>query len=87
MHWRVPLGGVTQAGGKFRTRNPMTGHPDIAGILPGTAGRYFTVEVKAARGKFSTMQLKWRYDLEQSGCLVVSARSLQDVRDAFEPFC
>ena len=42
--WRVPLGGVAQKNGRFYSKNPMTGHPDIACLI---GGQYVAIEVKA----------------------------------------
>lgn len=83
VHWRVPLGGVTQAGGKFKSKNPMTGHPDIAGIAPATFGRYFAIEVKTTNGKLSDRQIYWRELLTHSGVLYILARSLDEVQYHF----
>lgn len=85
LHWRVPLGGVRHAGAGTK-KNPMTGHPDIAGILPNTCGRYFAIEVKKPKGKRSPKQDEWYEKLNQAGSLVFVATSVQDVSDELSAF-
>jgi len=75
--WRVSLGAVKH-GGTLK-KNPMAGHPDIAGLLPG--GRYFTVEVKDKGGRYSQAQLDWALRLQQNGAIYITATSLEEVRE------
>lgn len=77
-HWRVSLAGLASIKGRGRRKNPMTGHPDIAGVLAG--GRYFVIEVKRPKGgRFSPEQLAWRERLEAKGVLYIAATSVEDV--------
>lgn len=78
MHWRVSLGPVAvRRGGRIQWRkNPMKGHPDIAGVLN---GRLFVIEVKAEGGRLDVDQKKWQRDLIAAGALYVLAYSLDDV--------
>lgn len=78
-HWRVCLAAVPGGGGKFFRKNPMKGHPDIAGVLKG--GRYFTVEVKRpGRGKWLPEQLDWQQRLRDAGVVYIVATSVEDVK-------
>ena len=82
-HWRVSLGGVKHGG--VRKKNPMAGHPDIAGIIPNSGGRYFAIEVKKPKEKAEEHQVGWLKRLHDSGCLVFVARSLEDVQRMLSP--
>lgn len=77
--WRCSLAGVKFQG--FRAKNPMTGHPDIAGVFDG--GRYFVVEVKTLTGRLSPQQKVWRDLFIGKGCLYILARSVDDLAHAF----
>lgn len=77
LRWRCNIGGVRVKGATVR--NPMRGFPDIAGIIPGTIGHLFVIEVKTETGRLSVDQETWRANLESAGALYILARSLDDV--------
>jgi hypothetical protein len=82
-HWRVSIAALPVNGGKFWRKNPMAGHPDLAGVIAG--GRYFAIEVKRP-GKgavLSDVQLAWKRKLEAAGVLYIIATSVQDVKMLF----
>jgi hypothetical protein len=83
---RMALGGVMQAGGAFRTKNPMTGFGDLWGFLPGTKrGEIFVIECKKPKtGRLSDQQKDWRVTYCRFGVLYILATSLDDVTQAFE---
>ena len=86
-YWRVPLGGVIHGNRKFVAKNPMAGHPDIAGIVPNSGGRYFAIEVKRQKGgRLSDGQKEWLSKLARHGALCFVARSLEDVQAHFTNF-
>lgn len=82
LHWRVCLAAIPGGGGKFFRKNPMRGHPDVAGVVsPG--GRYFAIEVKRPRGaKWSLEQHDWAMRLTAAGVLYIVATSVGDVAAA-----
>ena len=80
-HWRVCLAAIPGGGGKFFRKNPMRGHPDIAGVLK--SGRYFTVEVKRPKkAAWSEDQLTWQAKLKDHGVLYIVATCVDDVARA-----
>lgn len=80
LHWRVCIGPVLGGGGRFRRKNPIRGHPDIAGVLR-PSGRYFAIEVKRpTRARWSPEQREWRDRLTAAGVLYLVASSVEDVR-------
>lgn len=82
--WRVHLGPVLQhRGGKpVWTKNPMTGFPDLGGVLQD--GRMFAIECKSATGALSDKQREWGDKLRAFNVLWVEARSLDDVINFFQ---
>ncbi len=78
LHWRVPLGPVLHGG--IRKKNPMTGWPDILGVVPNSNGKLLAIEVKTPKGKVAPHQEEVMRSLRNSGCLVITARSVEDVR-------
>lgn len=78
-HWRVALGGVRHGG--VRKRNPMTGFPDICGVLPKPAGRMFVIEVKRPKEYLTPGQKAWQAKLQAHGVLHVVARSTDDLEE------
>ncbi len=80
--WRCNLGGVRRSG-KGWTPNPMKGFPDLAGILK-PHGRFFAIEVKRVRENPEPHQADWHRKLSACGVIVVVARNVSDVREAFE---
>lgn len=83
-HVRIPNGGVRHAG--IRKKNPLAGLPDIMGVLPGTEGRLFMIEVKSKDGKLSETQAEVISDLRHEGVLVIVARQLSDVQEELLKF-
>jgi hypothetical protein len=77
--WRCSLAGVKFQG--FRAKNPMRGHPDVAGVFEG--GRYFVIEVKTPAGRLSPEQKVWRDLLVSKGCVYMLARSVEDLEREF----
>lgn len=76
--WRNHLGSAIVRG--RRVKNPMTGFPDLAGIVPETGGRMFVIELKHLRhGRLSPDQREWCQELKDQGVLVIVARCLEDV--------
>lgn len=84
-HWRVTIG-VALVGKGIRRKNPLKGHPDLAGVLrPGA--RYFTIEVKrpgSLAGRWYPEQLEWGTRLREDGVLYIVATSVEDVKRAIE---
>ncbi len=76
MAWRVPLGAVLRAGGRVKSKNPMSGHPDIAAIY---GGRYLAIEVKTEKGRVAPHQQQWIDNINAEGGLAFVARSVDDV--------
>lgn len=82
--WRVALGPAIRGKSGVRTKNPMRGFPDLAGIVPGTAGQLFAIEVKKPKqGRLSEEQEVWISRLSERGVLTIVARSLDDVMIEF----
>ncbi len=67
--WRVPLGGVMQAGGKFKSKNPMAGFPDLCGLIAPT-GKLWGLELKTTGGKISPVQMARIHELQGAGALI-----------------
>lgn len=74
------------SGGRGTAPNPMAGHPDIGGILPGTNGRYFAIEVKAKGGRFLPRQVEWATRAKDEKVFYLVAYSLADVIEAFREY-
>lgn len=84
LHWRIPVDSVRTGSGARRKSN-LRGFPDILGILPQTNGNVFFVEVKGPKGKLSEDQLAFHKKLRNEDCLVITAKSLEDVRYFIDP--
>jgi hypothetical protein len=78
LHWRVCLGGVRRRKG-VRSRNPMKGFPDLAGIVPHSDGKFFVIEVKRPGQELREEQSRWRNSLEAQGVCYILATSVADV--------
>ena len=78
--WKVPLGPMLVGGG-MRTKNPMSGHPDVAAVLKG--GRYLAIEVKRDSGasEVSEAQRDWLARLGAQGAICGVVRGIPDVED------
>lgn len=84
IYWPVHLGAVKVGGA--RKRNPMRGHPDIAGVLMDVgpfSGMYFAIEVKKPGQGFSQEQMDWALKLQKAGAVYMAVTSLQEVIDCF----
>ena len=79
--WKVNVKGYfDQNKGFYRRSNnvfDLRGQPDITGVLPD--GRALFVEVKTDRGKLSDDQVWFGQKLQESGCVYIVARSIEDV--------
>lgn len=69
------MGGLRLGGGGRRT-NPMAGFPDICGI--DNNGKFWGLELKAAKGVVSPAQVKWHQILKRSGATIGVARDFQE---------
>lgn len=74
VHWRQGLGGL-RTGSGARRANPMKGFPDICGI--DQHGKFWGIELKAAKGIVSEDQKKWHTTLRQSGATIAVCRDFQ----------
>jgi hypothetical protein len=83
--WRAPLAGMKLGGGGMAP-NPMAGHPDLAGILTGSGGRYFAVECKKPGGRFRPKQIEWAARATNEKVFYLVAYSVADVIRAFSPY-
>lgn len=83
IYWPVHLGAVKVGGA--RKRNPMRGHPDIAGVLSYGVwlGHYFAIEVKQPGQGFSPEQMDWALKLQKAGAVYMAVTSLREVIDCF----
>lgn len=81
--WRCSLGGL-RTGKGARRKNPMSGFPDAAFIVPNSGGRFGVVECKAPKGKLEPHQIEWRDRLVEQGVFYVLATSLDDLIAAFD---
>lgn len=80
--WKNYLGPKLIKGGYF-TKNPNAGQPDIFGIHGDRTGKLFAIEVKTQEGRLSEGQKNEIRELEKYGVLVVIARDLNTVIEAF----
>lgn len=78
--WRVPLGGVMQSGGKFRTSNPMAGFPDLCGLIPPT-GKMWGIELKSTRGVISPIQKARIFELCGAGAMIRICRTFPEAKE------
>lgn len=79
LHWRIPVDGTRTASG-VRRKSTLRGFPDILGILPGSNGKVFFIEVKTPKGKLSEDQTEFHSKLRNANCLCIVATSVQEVR-------
>jgi hypothetical protein len=84
--WRNNSGSVLQsAGGKVRRINyGLKGSSDIIGWMPG--GKFLAIEVKVGKDKLSEDQFNFLGDARRDGCVVIEAKTLQDVEDFFTKY-
>lgn len=66
------------SGRRRRVKGLPPGHPDIAGVLPG--GRALFVEVKAWGGRLTPQQITFQADMITQGALVLTIRSVEELR-------
>lgn len=78
--WRVPLGGVLQDGGKFRTKNPMAGFPDLCGLIAPT-GKLWGIELKSTRGVISLIQKARIFELTSAGAMIRICRDFKEAKE------
>lgn len=69
--------------GCYRKHHGIKGVPDIIGFHSGS-GRFIGVEVKAGTDKESIFQKNFRQMANKKGAVVVTARSMEDVVQAFQ---
>ena len=86
--WRVNVGALRDSTGRVVFFGAK-GHPDIIARLKpvgytGFSGRVVWIECKSPKGKMSEAQKEWREKAITYGDLFIVARSLDDVRQAFE---
>ena len=82
--WRMPIGPVIHhlGGRAFWKPSPLKGFPDLCGVLTKThRGVLWAIELKSASGKVSPEQATWIVRLQQAGCAVTVARSVEDVAE------
>ena len=79
--WRNALGPILQRrGGRLiYGKNPMSGFPDISGLLKNPKGRFFACEIKSDLGKLSPKQKIRLKTLEDNGAFCMAVRSLADM--------
>ena len=75
--WRNHVGGVKQAGGKFFSKNPNSGSPDIFALKNGL---FFCLEIKTPIGKLSPHQASWLAKARSHGAVTAVIRSLNDLQ-------
>lgn len=75
--WRMPLGGVRHSGGGTK-KNPLSGFPDLFGIMKNRRGVLFAIEVKTTKGKVSPKQLEWNELLNALGAVSMIATSASE---------
>ncbi len=77
LHWRQYTQGVQRKG--FKTKNPMAGFPDIAGVAKN--GRLFAAEIKGPGDTMSDRQTFWIANLAANNAIAVVIKSFDDVVD------
>lgn len=82
LHWRMPIGPVMRGGGsqaKRFSKSPISGFPDICGILKIRAGILFAVELKTEDGILKNHQKIWIERIQKAGGIAFVARSLEEM--------
>lgn len=74
---RMQVGGLIIRRRKVKNKT-MSGFPDLWGILPGSGGKMFVIEVKCPGEVLEEDQVKWMWDLATQGVVTILARSLDD---------
>lgn len=82
-YWRNYVGPILRGPNKILSKNPMSGMPDILGIL-NSHHRLFAIEVKSKKGKLHEKQHMWIDRLAKAGTLCLVARHVDDVMEVFE---
>lgn len=80
-HWRTFVGGIPHKNGKFYSKNPMAGHPDITGFLKSKPHQMFCIEVKSEKGQLSKKQVSWIKMYKRHGIPTIVSKSLQQTID------
>ncbi len=78
--WRANVGSMTIPGTTRFVRFGKKGMPDIQGYMDD--GRALFVEVKSATGRLRPEQVAFLERAERCGCVVVVARSVDDLQKA-----
>jgi uncharacterized membrane protein YphA (DoxX/SURF4 family) len=83
---RLPLGPmlISRGAQKIYKKHPLSGFPDLFGVMRGGRGRMFAIEVKSEKGKTSDLQNLWLAQLEKFGVVTMVARSVEDVIKRFK---
>lgn len=84
-HWRNYVGAVIRKDGNYGA-NPAKGMPDIMGLLKGTTGRLFAIEVKTPKGRVLPHQKERITALRENGVIAFVARDLETVIDTLKEF-
>jgi hypothetical protein len=81
VYWRVSNGPVLhQLGGKMiMKKSNIKGFPDLAGVFP--SGKFWAIELKAAKGRLSPEQTDWITRLNMSGAMAVVLRSKEEISE------
>ena len=85
-YWRMNLGGIVSAGGKFMVRNSLAGFPDLMGIFSceERRGKAWAIELKTSTGRLSEAQKSWIFRLDSHDVEVRVCRSLDEVKSFFK---
>lgn len=75
---RIPAQGIRGTNGR-KIKSPLAGMPDILFIHPNSDAKVGFIEVKSEIGKLSPIQKETIEQLENEGCLVIVAQSLDDI--------
>lgn len=81
MAWRsnvAPVADVSASGKRYWVRGLPKGFPDISGLLPG--GRALFVECKSLKGTLTPDQQAFHARLRAHGALVLTVKSIPDLR-------
>lgn len=84
-HVRIPLGAIPitnkKTGDVSWRRHPLSGFPDLLGVLKKHRGRMFVIECKSTYGRVQSHQKDWHRELKDAGVVVIVANSLHTAVD------